>query len=319
MEKNYNDLQADPRRSPDFDNFEIYYDEIEDGDDQEIAMIFLRLQEGVPLNSAERLNATIGTMRNFVFEVSRHPVFVNTKISPFRFAHRLIAAQICLLAIGSEFNNEPYPEFPNLRFPDLKDMYTHYDVTLPPSLNRRVYGTLDTIHQMLGKDARVIRKKSDLPILYLLTSYLREKYVLDYRLLRNFLVNFFTTVAQVRVPEGEVPRNQYEHYVELRKKGLTHDTFSERFRIVLGLFLNEAPNITPKDPKRDFEVGQKLAIYYSKNNGTCQYCHERVDWDEADFHHIIFHSKGGPTTVENGELMHIVCHRKFHQENGNGE
>jgi hypothetical protein len=106
--KNYNDLSRDLRRSADFDGFEIFYDEIEDGNDQDIAMIFLRLQEGVPLNSAERLNATIGEMRNFVFEVSRHPVFSqDVKITPFRFTHRIIAAHITLLELESNFNNRP--------------------------------------------------------------------------------------------------------------------------------------------------------------------------------------------------------------------
>jgi hypothetical protein len=315
--KNHENLLTDLRRSAEFDSFEIFYDEIEDGTDQDIAMIFLRLQEGMPLNSAERLNATIGAMRNFVFEVSKHPVFSrDTKISPFRFAHRIIAAHMTLLELASNFDNVPYPEFPNLRFPNLRKMYTDNVDTIPPRLHRRIIGTLDLIHQMLGEDGRVIRKKSDLPIVYLLTSYLRDKYVFNFQLLGNFIIRFFTTVAQVKVPDGEIPRNQYERYVELRKKGLTHDTFCERFRIILGLFLNEVPKIAPKDPKRSFEVGQKLAIYYNKNNRICQYCHEVVEWKDADFHHIIFHSNGGPTTVENGQLIHINCHRKFHEEKG---
>jgi hypothetical protein len=183
-------------------------------------------------------------------------------------------------------------------------MYTDYAPALPPGLHKRVYGTLNLIHQMLGPDAIVIRKKSDLPIVYLLASYLHEKYVLDFRLLGRFIIRFFTIAAQVKVPDGEVPRNQYERYVELRKKGLTLDTFSERFRIILGLFLSDAPKIIPKDPKRSFEVGQKLAIYYNKNDRICQYCLNPVaDWKDADFHHVIFHSNGGSTTVENGQLM----------------
>lgn len=315
--KSYKDLLADQKRSAAFDNFDIFYDEIEDGEDQEIAEIFLRLQEGVPLNSAEKLNATIGEMRNFIFEVSRHPIFMKgVKISPFRFAHRLIAAQIALLEIESDFDREPYPEFPNLRFPDLKKMYKDNDVSLPAGLHKRIYGTLDTIFATLGSDARVIRKKSDLPLVYLLASYLRKKYILDYRLMRAFIIQFFTGIAQIQLPEGEVAKNQYERYVELRKKGLTHDTFSERFRIMLGLFLNQASTIKLKDPKRSFDVGQKLAIYYNKNNRICQSCSKAVDWEDADFHHVLFHSKGGPTTVENGQLMHIICHRQFHEKDG---
>jgi len=315
-EKNYDDLLHNPKLCAEFDAFEIFYDEIEGGEDQEIAEIFLRLQEGVPLNSAEKLNATLGKMRNFVFELSRHPLFKQIKISEFRFAHRLIAAQITLLEHASVFDHTPYPEFPNVRFPELKGMYKMYELGLPPRLHKQIYGTLDLISKTLGSDARVIRKKSDLPLIYLLTSYLRKKYVLDFRLLKEFIVKFFTQLALVRLKEGETAKNQHERYVELRKKGLTHETFSERFRIILGLFLEEAPSIQLKDAKRSFDVGQKLAIYYNKNKRECQYCHKEVDWTDADFHHIIFHSKGGPTTVENGQLMHLVCHREFHKKEG---
>lgn len=317
QEKNYENLQADSRLSADFDSFDIFYDEVEGGEDQEIAEIFLRLQEGVPLNSAEKLNATIGKMRNFVFEMSRHPLFEkDVKISKFRFAHRLVAAQIALLELQSNFDHTPYPEFPNLRFPELRNMYEYYKLNLPGGLHRRIYGILNTIFGVLNEDARVIRKKSDLPLVYLLTSYLRKKYVLDFRLLKDFIIDFFIKVAQVRLKEGEIANTQYEKYVELRKKGLTHDTFSERFRIMLGLFLNKASAIHLKDAMRSFDVGQKLAIYYNKNNRICQHCFREVNWDEADFHHIVFHSKGGPTTVENGQLMHIVCHRQFHEKEG---
>ena len=320
QEKNYNDLLANLKLNPEFNSYKIYYDEIEGGEDQEIAEIFLRLQEGVPLNSAEKLNAYVGKMRKFVFDLSRHLLFdKGVKISKFRFTHRLIAAQITLLEHESDFNHTPYPEFPDLRFPDLRDMYKKYELAFPKGLHKRIYGTLDTIHNVLGKDARVIRKKSDLPLVYLLTSYLRKKYVFDYKLLKKFLTGFFTKVAQVKLKEGETTQNQYEKYVELRKKGLTHDTFSERFRIMLGLFLNESPTIQLKDAKRDFDVGQKLAIYYNKNNRICQKCSEEVDWDDADFHHIVFHSNGGPTTVENGQLMHIACHKQFHKEKGTSE
>jgi len=87
---------------------------------------------------------------------------------------------------------------------------------------------------------------------------------------------------------------------------------------MLGFFLNKASTIQLKDAKRSFDVGQKLAIYYNKNKRICQcqHCFKEVNWEEADFHHIVFHSKGGPTTVENGQLMHIACHRQFHEKEG---
>ena len=318
LEKSYQELMADPDLSADFESFKIYYDEIESDDDQETATVFLRLQEGTPLNSAEKLNAMSGKMRRFVFETSRHPLFGSTTVSKVRFAHRLIAAQIVLLEHESDFEHLPYPDFPDLRFTNLKKMYKDNEPRLPGGLSRRVAGTLNTAFQALQADARVIRLNSDLPLVYLIVSYLRKKYVLDYRVFKEFIIEFFTAIAQVRLNDGATATNSYERYVELRKKGLTYQNFSERFRIMIGLFLNKAPTIGLKDPKRSFDVGQKLAIYYYKDKGICQAqgCGKQVKVEDADYHHVVFHSKAGPTTVDNGQLMHIACHRKLHEEKG---
>lgn len=319
--KDYQNLLAKPDLSADFAAFRIYYDEIESDDDQEIATVFLRLQEGAPLNTAEKLNAMSGEMRKFVLEISRHPLFGSTTVPKFRFAHRLLAAQIVMLENASAFDHLPYPDFPDLRFNYLKKMYKEFENGLPGGLSRRVVGTLNTALQSLKGDARVIRKKSDLPLVYLLVSYLRKKYIVDYRLFRNFIIEFFTIIAQVSLSEGEPAKNDFERYFELRRKGLTAVNFSERFRIMLSLFLNKAPRIKLKDPKRSFEVGQKLAIYYHKDKGICQAldCGKPVKFEDADFHHVVFHSAGGPTTVENGQLMHKDCHRKLHNEKGPDE
>jgi hypothetical protein len=316
-EKRYEDLAKDPQRSADFDSFKVIYDEIYGGTDQEIADIFLRLQEGVPLNVAEKLNATIGKIRNFVYDVSKHPLFKKgVKIGEYRFAHRMLAAQITLLELESKLDHEPYPEFPDLRFEQFKKMYNEYRLNVPKKLYKGVYGTINFLYSSLGQDAKVLRKKSDVPILYSFASYLRKKYVLNPKLFRDFVIEFFTNVAQARIKEEEPAKNPFEKYIELRRKGLTLQTFTERFNLLLGSFLNKATNIRLKGKKRFFDVGQKLAIYYYKNNKTCQYCRKEVSWDDADFHHIEFYRKGGFTTVENGQLMHKDCHKKFHQKEG---
>ncbi len=316
-EKSYKDLTEDPQRSADFDSFKVFYEEIYGGNDQQIADIFLKLQEGMHLNVAEKLNAMIGKMRNFVYDVSKHPLFKKgVKIGEYRFSHRMLAAQITLLELESKLDHEPYPEFPDLRFEQFKKMYRDYRPSVPKKLHKQVFGTINFVYRSLGQDAKVVRKKSDLPILYSFTSYLRKKYVLDPKLFRDFVIEFFTNVAQARMKDEELAKNPFEKYVELRRKGLTLKTFTERFNLLLGLFLNKATNIRLKDEKRSFEVGQKLAIYYYKDNKICHCCGKEVNWDDADFHHIKFYSEGGLTTVENGQLMHKDCHRKFHEKEG---
>jgi hypothetical protein len=35
-----------------------------------------------------------------------------------------------------------------------------------------------------------------------------------------------------------------------------------------------------------------------------------VTWADHEIHHVQQHSKGGPTTMDNGALMHKHCHPK---------
>ena len=64
------------------DNYRAYIKEykinsviVADIDEETTSDIFLRLQEGMPLNSAEKLNAIRGKMRKKVIEISQHPFF----------------------------------------------------------------------------------------------------------------------------------------------------------------------------------------------------------------------------------------------------
>lgn len=62
-----------------FDDFEIDIEEIEDATDQELEELFKRLQLGTPLNTAEKINAIQGELRDFCHEMAAKP-FLKEKI-----------------------------------------------------------------------------------------------------------------------------------------------------------------------------------------------------------------------------------------------
>lgn len=63
------------------------------------------------------------------------------------------------------------------------------------------------------------------------------------------------------------------------------------------------------DPKRCFDEQQKAEMY-RRQNGRCAVCGEEMSIDEADGdHYPMPYSLGGPTTLENGRLVHKKkCH-----------
>jgi hypothetical protein len=77
-----------------FDDYEIEIEEIENATDEELEELFRRLQLGTPLNTAEKINAVMGELRDFCHECSKKPFFKdklpvkNTRFSHFEIVGR---------------------------------------------------------------------------------------------------------------------------------------------------------------------------------------------------------------------------------------
>lgn len=64
-----------------------------------------------------------------------------------------------------------------------------------------------------------------------------------------------------------------------------------------------------KDAKRIYGELEREIIYFDSSK-KCAVCGAPVPWNEHEIHHLTEHSKGGPTTIENGALVHKACHPK---------
>ena len=74
--------------------------------------------------------------------------------------------------------------------------------------------------------------------------------------------------------------------------------------------LEKHSNLSIKDNQREFTYVQKLAIF-RRDKGICQ-LHIKCDsikliWDDWHCDHILPWSKGGKTTVENGQVSCATC------------
>ena len=78
-DRRHDELESDVQDA--FGLFDLSIVVIEDSSELEIRDLFLRLQEGVSLNPAEKRNAMVGTMRDFVSELADHSVFQGVRMS----------------------------------------------------------------------------------------------------------------------------------------------------------------------------------------------------------------------------------------------
>jgi 5-methylcytosine-specific restriction endonuclease McrA len=75
-------------------------------------------------------------------------------------------------------------------------------------------------------------------------------------------------------------------------------------------FFEAHPSIRRKDNQRDFTHAQKLAVF-RRHNGVCQVklkcTGQKLAWDDWHCDHVAPWSKGGQTTVENGQVACSAC------------
>lgn len=92
--------------------------------DEELNLLFLRLQIASILNAGEKLHAMTGDMRDAIFyDISKYKFFDKLSVPPRRFVKEQIAAQILL----NEFSKRDENAFHRSRYVDLQEFFKTYN------------------------------------------------------------------------------------------------------------------------------------------------------------------------------------------------
>jgi len=151
---------------------------------------------------------------------------------------------------------------------------------------------------------------------YLLLRHLRKYYVylVEVRLcFRYFVYHFYgrirgTSGATEHVLRFVENRQQNVGAVEIRDQIFRHEFFS--FAEEQGL------KLLAIDGKREFSEEDRIAIFL-RDNGLCQCClangksesEARVTWSQFEADHVLPHSQGGQTILENGQVLCRIHNR----------
>jgi len=149
----YSELPDD--LSDDFDDFEIDIEEIEDATDEDLEVLFLRLQLGTPLNTAEKLNAVSGGLRDFCHDAAQHLYFKNKiGLRNTRYAH---FQAIVMWAFVEARDIQPQMRFPQLQSL-LQDNRTFSSQS---ELAKRIRAGLDFLNKAFPDECPFIRNRAN--------------------------------------------------------------------------------------------------------------------------------------------------------------
>ena len=285
--------------------------------EEDIIQTFLRLQEGSPLNKAEKINAHRGEFKNTFKEVrDTHNIF-NYLGKDRRFRLRLLSAELLHLELEGDFKHS---KFPGLELATLKGSCSKYENEVSKKKLKFFKGNLDYLQHSLNFLLTAMTARDLIPF-YLLVSYLR-KYKADNSNLKNELSSFCSdflqkinsfSVYDTTPPEG-MERKEFFDYLKYKtegRKATSPDSIEYRFEFLRKRFKKYIPFIQ-KDPNRLHDIEQKRELFY-RQKGICTECDKQIDFRvDGSAHHILAHKDGGKTDdLKNAVLLHERCHSRL--------
>lgn len=325
--KSFEDFSDDLKKK--FEELELPVVEIKNSEEVEVRDLFIRLQQGSPLNDQEIRDAWAGNFTDFVLrlggkpEIPRYPghdffkKIMRTNPTTDRGKTRKLAAQIAMLFF--EFHNSK--KFCNIQTGDINAFYhKNIDFDVNVSEAKRLRGILDNLTSIFSDGMRKKIIGHEAIHLVLLLSSLTDDYVSGWeKELPSAFDKFRQRLIQAREAEKKEEESEFATYQEnygfwVRTRSDTADSIERRHRFFMQEMVKFL-NLKKKDPSRSFTPFDRELIYF-RDKKKCQVCimngteDSQVPWEEADIHHVSPHSQGGRTDMDNAVLVHRHCHPK---------
>ena len=302
---------------------------------QTAAEIFWRLQQGETLNYMEVAHARLSSLpRNFVVKYADDVSFDYDNYKPIednpdthaffrtitrpndRMQHLAILTRLLILeeqygpADISDTNVSQFIE--KGHDPDGIGNYSYEDTAPAQSAlsNMRAFYRVFRNDVTDGYGMRELQAEYVIISLYLLLRHLQKHYVFaesEEKLFRAFTIWFDKRRRDRREDDPDIQvftshRQQSGREIKIRD------------RLIRQLFFEyagaEGVDILTKDKRRRFSESERIAIY-REVDGVCQKCSKlglpddetRVPWSEYEADHVVPHSKGGPTVIDNAQVL----------------
>lgn len=312
-------------------------------DHQQIATeIFWRLQQGESLTFMEIAHSRLSSLsRNFLVKYADDQTFDFDRYKPIddnpfkhhffdvitrnndRMQHLALLARLLILEEYWDSNGGP-SDIRDLQIMEYIDEYQQDDgignysfENLPHA--KRVLGLLNKFYKVFKNDPMVDENggmrefniEYFIISIYLLLRHIDNHYVFDKKeeqLFREFVISFHDRWKS----ERDESDTDILYFSESRQ--MSAKEIANRDRIIRQAFFEYAiannHKMLTKDERRAFNEAERIKIY-RRDNGLCQIClsenkpetEARVPWSEYDADHVIPHSKGGQTVIENAQVL----------------
>lgn len=282
---------------------------ITEASQEDVQQLFMRLNDGVKLNDAEYRQGLGGQVIWMIGELERHEFF-NERVgfSDKRFDYKEVACRLLLI----EFHLLVQQRVPSLKKANL-DRFVIQNANISDAeaekLVSKVSKNLDWISGCFPKKSRDLSKGS-VQLFYFWLRQVKEE--LTDELLKRKIMQSVEAFAALRIEqkvlELENQNPAVTRYLWLSGQNTNDpDSLVERAKIHSQMLLEKFPEISLKDKKRSFREDQRYLIWV-RGGKACASCGTILE-TLAEMHadHVVPHSKGGATSVANGQPLCASC------------
>lgn len=285
---------------------------VKTADLEDIEELFSRLNNGEKLNAAEQRNAIGGSMAQAVRELA-NVVFFQSKLGfkNSRYSYLEVAAKILYIE-DCETRQGKGNGFVDVKKKHLdkfvKDNRAISNVDLR-KLRAAVEKNLNWMGPIFDPNDSHLSKQSFPQLMYLFTKKINREYADSHLQLKmkQFLDAFTSARVENQKKTEDDRDSELTEYGRLSQQGTNDgDSMRKRTGILTRRFLNMNPDIALKDPKRLFDEDERHVIW-TRAGKKCQACGNSISLDEMQADHVVLHSNGGPTTMENSRSLCVPC------------
>lgn len=272
--------------------------------DDDIEEIFLRLQNGTPLNAQEKRRALPGNMRRVVQKLSRHKFFeLLCGFSSRRFAYEdAVAKTLHLLLAGA---------ITDIRGNSIRRTYEAYrdikESNQTVSILNRAY---EFMLRAFSKKAKPkFKKYAAISMPYLVAELLETYNINEFQ---SEFARAYLKFEQRRIENDDLEEDEQDPRLAAYSNAARADSIQDleyRHETLRREIVSAIPQLERKDDERIFSQDQRLAIYI-RDKGKCKLCGSKCRENAFHADHKKPYSKGGRTTISNGQLLCPSCNLK---------
>jgi 5-methylcytosine-specific restriction endonuclease McrA len=328
----YDDICSASDKKHEFLTYPLTANRLTGYDLERVSDFYIKINTGSNLSTGEKLHAVISYLnKTFIREWPKHGIFqkINLKNNRMELEFKLI--EIFDSELRSE--GEYVYQFQHLKsygsavnyYTGILKRFQYSDTTFPRNITNRIEKNFNTILDVFeGNYGAFGHRARDFKIVYYFISNLNRMNITtesrpSKNEIRTFFLSFLAKITDLSSKREKHRRGDdpvpFLATINEDEKPLLDFIDSSRMVArgpitqLINLFLNTFPEMEFKDKQRGFNYPQKLTIYENHDH-KCGKCKTPVNFDDAEFDHIYEHSKGGKTTVANGQPLCSDCHKK---------